>query len=134
MAEIPLMDADGVSYGFADISDKGDAIYYFDRLKADFILFDTRLIQYPAARFILRNFLLGRMSELKKAKCLGMAFGLEIPARLSQFGLSLIDTDLALPGFDNEILALPEPEENRRIGDLDVSTGSGWLKRLNLRL
>jgi hypothetical protein len=128
---IPLLFVEGIHQGFADVFDKGDAVYYYDQHKADFILFDNSLRSYPAAQYILRTYLIDRIEQLRKARCLGMARRFEISVRLNQFGLTLMDTDLELPDYGG-IPALPEPEECRLIEYQD-DTSQRFLK-LNIRL
>lgn len=95
MAIIPLEFVQGMFQGFGDISELGDALYFKYRNRAAFIIFDNSLIDYPAAQFVLRFYLLGQANRNGSRRC---------SANLNDFGLCLEDDNLDLMMFSLSVL------------------------------
>lgn len=99
MAVIPLEFVQGLFQGFADVSNTGDAIYYYCDGWSDFILFDNSLRGFAAAQFILRCYLVKQINSYFSQGCLTGRFQKSVSARLSDFGLCLEDDDIDLMWF-----------------------------------
>lgn len=108
-----VLTSDFIFEGFAPLPHRyGDALYCLDPGKVDCLVFDIGLGNYPAAQVVLRGYLLTKVAWLRRESYWATLGPWRLYIRLSDLGYNVADF---LPSIV-EPLALPAPEECRRIG------------------
>lgn len=121
---------DGWGFKFKTLPIGHDAELWFKPPRAVLIYVDWEFQYRPDIRDILWEALKGRFHRI-----------LRTSDWATKDGILILDVSLSSLGYSNsevkESLIIPRlsaPEENRRIGDLDISTGSGWFRELKSRI
>lgn len=121
---------DGWGFKFKTLPLGHDAELWFQPPDTVLIYVDLEFQYRPDLRDLLWDELKRRFHRIQKRSDWVLKDGILIlDISLAALGISKAQVQETLD-FRN----LPAPDENRHIGDLDISTGSDWLKRLNLRI
>jgi hypothetical protein len=119
---------DGIYQAFETLPLGKDAVLYF-RPPTAVILIDWEYQYRPDLQARFRKALIQQFERIARNSRWALKGGiLRLDTSLVVLGISQTQIKQA-----NGIIGLPAPDENRRIGDLDISTGSDWLKYLDIR-